>query len=295
MVNKTKILGTGLSGLVGSRIVEILGGEFDFEDLRLEDGYDITKLETIEKKIASSPAETLIHLAAFTDVNAAWKQKDDKSGLCYQVNVVGTKNIAELCAKYKKRLIHFSTDFVFDGEKDESYTEEDEPNPIEWYGQTKYLAEEEVKNSGCNFCIVRIAFPFRSKYLPKSDLVRKMIDGLRANTLYPLFSDKIITPTFIDDIAVGVEKVVKNKITGIFHLVGSSSISHFELGKKIAKTFNIDENLVKEGKLSEFIKNNPNSLPYQKNLSLSNKKAEKVLGVKMKTIDEALMVLKERW
>lgn len=288
-----KIIGTGLTGLVGSRIVELLGPDFEFEDLPFDKGFDITKKETIEQKIASSSADFLIHLAAFTDVNAAWKQKNDKNGLCYQVNVVGTKNIVNLCNKYKKFLLHFSTDFVFDGGKGEPYREDDKPNPIEWYGQTKYWAEEEVKDFGYEFCIIRIGFPFRSKYLLKSDLVRKIIDGFNAKSLYPLFSDQIITPTFIDDIAVGVERIVKNKITGIFHLVGSTSLSPFELGKKIAKTFNFDENLVREGSLSEFVKNNPNSRPYQKNLSLSNKKAEK-LGIEMKTIGEALMTLKEQ-
>jgi len=291
---KKKILGTGLIGLVGSRIVELLKDQFDFEDLAFEEGFDITKRETIEKKIADSSAETLIHLAAFTDVNAAWKEKGNKEGICYQVNVLGTKNIADLCQKYNKQLIHFSTDFVFGGKKEGFYTEEDIPDPIEWYGETKYLAEEAVKKSGSKNTIVRIAFPFRSKFPAKPDLVRKIIDGLKNNTLYPQFSDQIITPTFIDDIALGIEKIIEKKAEGIFHLTGSSCLSPFELAQKIAEVFGFDQGLVKKGSLKEYMTKNPEVRPYQKTAGLSNQKAEKTLEIKMRTIDEALLEVKKQ-
>jgi len=291
---RSKILGTGLTGLVGTRIIELLQKYFDFEDLPVEKGFNIVRSETIEKEVADSEAKVLIHLAAFTDVNAAWKERGNKEGLCYQVNVIGTRNIAKLCAKYKKFLIHFSTDFVFNGEKKEPYTEEDKPNPLEWYGQTKYWAEEEVKNSGCKFCILRIAFPFRAKFDFKSDLVRKIIIGFKSKTLTPMFFDQIITPTFIDDIANGAKVILQKKPMGIYHLVGSTFISPFDLAKKIAKIFNLGSTLVKKTSLSEYIRNNPNSRPYQKMLALSNRKAEEKLSIEMRTIDEALLELKQQ-
>jgi dTDP-4-dehydrorhamnose reductase len=291
---KTKILGTGLTGLVGSRIVELLGERFEFENLSFDQGFDITKPETLESKIASSEAQILLHLAAFTDVGAAWKENDDKEGLCYQINVEGTKNIADLCAKHGKYLIHFSTDFVFDGEKDEPYTEEDLPNPIDWYGKTKFWAEQEVQNTGSKFCITRLAYPFRASYGQKADQIKQLVDGFKNKTLYPLFSDKIITPTFIDDLALAVEKVIGVQPEGILHLVGSSFISHYELAQKVALVFGYDESLVKEGSLAEYIKNNPNARPYPRCLKISNHKAKELLGIEMKTIDEALLEIKQQ-
>ena len=291
---RSKILGTGLTGLVGTRIIELLQKYFDFEDLPVEKGFNIVRSETIEKEVADSEAKVLIHLAAFTDVNAAWKERGNKEGLCYQVNVIGTRNIAKLCAKYKKFLIHFSTDFVFNGEKKEPYTEEDKPNPLEWYGQTKYWAEEEVKNSGCKFCILRIAFPFRAKFDFKSDLVRKIIIGFKSKTLTPMFFDQIITPTFIDDIAFGVKMVFQRKPQGTFHFVGSSFVSPYDLALKIAKILGFDTILLKKSSLLDYLQNNPGDRPYSKNLALSNLKAEKELGLKMKAIDEALLVLKRQ-
>jgi len=197
-----QVIGTGLSGLIGSRIVELLSDKYAFSDLSLEAGVDITNSVQIEEKIRNSEAEVVLHLAAFTDVDAASKQDGDKSGSCYKVNVLGTQNVVSACRTSGKYLIHVSTDFVFDGKKKEPYTEEDKPNPIEWYGKTKFWAEEEVRKGGINYAIVRPAFPFRVEFKAKKDLVRQIIKGLEENSLPPMFVDQIITPTFIDDIAL---------------------------------------------------------------------------------------------
>lgn len=288
-----KIIGSGLSGLVGSRMVELLSSQFEFENLDITSGINILNLNEIEPKIANSKAETFIHLAAFTDVNAAWQERNNKKGLCYQINVLGTANIAKLCQKYHKFLIHFSTDFVFDGNKPIPYTEEDKPNPIEWYGQTKFLAEEEVESSGSKFCIVRIAFPFRENFTQKTDLLRKMIENLRNKNLYPMFYDQKITPTFIDDIVSGIKIISSKKPEGIFHLVGSTALSPYELAQKVAKMIGFDRGLIEKTSLSDYLKTHPESRPYHQNLSLSNEKAKRELGIEMKTISEALGIFRK--
>ena len=111
-----KIIGTGLSGLVGSRIVE-LSPQHQFTDLSLDTGCDILKPETLEDIFKTNSAEVVLHLAAFTNTNADPSQAE----LCRQINVVGTQNIVNLCQKYGKHLIHISTDFVFDGSKAGQY------------------------------------------------------------------------------------------------------------------------------------------------------------------------------
>jgi len=290
-----KILGTGLSGLVGSRIVELLGDKFEFENLDLTTGIDITKKNQLAEKIASSKANTLIHLAAFTDVGQAWEQRGDKKGLCYQVNVIGTRNIAELCSQNQKYLVHFSTDFVFDGNKKTSYTEKNEPRPIEWYGQTKYWAEQEIKKATDNFCILRIAFPYRAKFQPKADIVRRIIKSLEEKMLYPMFIDQITTPTFIDDIAYGLDKVIEIKPKGIFHLVASSFQSPYDLAIQIAEVFGFNKKSVKKGSLAEYQKNQPSSArPWHKNLGFSNEKIKKELGIEMSNLKEGLEKMREQ-
>ncbi|MDP4009849.1 MAG: NAD(P)-dependent oxidoreductase [Candidatus Shapirobacteria bacterium] len=294
-MNKPKIVGTGLSGLVGSRITELLKNDFEFVDFSLATNVNILDPEALETAFAShQDAVAILHMAAFTDTNGAWAQKDDQNGLCYQLNVTGTQNILDLSKKYNKYLIYISTDFVFDGNKEGSYTEEDTPNPIEWYGQTKYLGEKLILDSNYKAAVVRIAFPYRAEFDEKKDLVRKLIDGLKAGTLNPLFADQITTTTFIDDIAYGLKLFFETQPQGTYHLVGSSSQSPYDLAQKIAEVFELDQNLVKKGSLEEYVKTLPaGSRPWQKNLALSNQKVQS-LGIKMRTLSEGLEEMKRQ-
>ncbi|OGY22409.1 MAG: hypothetical protein A3A65_04620 [Candidatus Chisholmbacteria bacterium RIFCSPLOWO2_01_FULL_49_14] len=292
MLKKLKVIGTGMSGLVGTRIAELLGKKYSFTNLDLTTGVDLTLESNVTKAMGEAEGGVVLHLAAFTDVDAANSQQGDREGICYKLNVLGTRYVAQWCARTEKYLIHISTDFIFDGRKMSAYTEEDVPHPIEWYGRTKYLAEKEVQRAHVKYAILRIAFPFRTAYAQKTDLVRSILHGLENDTLYPMFSDQLITPTFIDDIATAVDSVISQKPQGIFHIVGSTSLSPYLLAKKIAKTFGFGQNQVKKGSLSEYLKNSRR--PYQRRLSLSNRKAKTDLGIVMLDIDRALARLKSQ-
>jgi len=281
-----QIVGTGLSGLVGSRIVELLSSKFKFTNFDLSTGIDITNREKIEQKIFYSKSNSIIHLAAFTDVDKAWQEKENKDGLCYKVNVVGTKNVAQACKSSHKYLIHISTDFVFDGKKSVQYNESDKPHPIEWYGQTKLWAEEEVKKSGCKAVILRIAFPYGPKPFAKLDIVHRIIKKLKQKENLNLFYDTVITPTFIDDIAEVVNYCLVNRPTGIYHCVGSSSISPYNLASLVAQKFNFDKTLIKKASLANL--KGENLRPRQQYLDISNRKLESDFGIKMLTIEDAL-------
>jgi len=136
---KEQILGTGLSGLVGSRVVE-LNPQYEFFDMLYPEA-DITKIDSIEPYFKNNPeASTLVHLAAYTDTKSAWDQRFDLNSPCFKINVEGTRNIVDLCQKYNKYLIHISTDYVLNGQKIGPYLETDPVNPLEWYGQTKAMA-----------------------------------------------------------------------------------------------------------------------------------------------------------
>ena len=294
-MEKVKIIGTGLSGLVGSRITELLKNKYNFVDFSLDSGVDILNDKALKEAFnKNKEAEAVLHLAAFTDTSAAWQERGDKKGLCYRLNVLGTKNIVSLCQKHNKYLIYISTDFVFDGKKDNVYTEKDKPCPIEWYGQTKYWGEQEVLKSGLPAVVARIAFPFRAHFEQKKDVVRKMIEGLKNKTLYPMFADQVVTPTFIDDIAWGLDYFIKNKSVGVYHLVGSTSLSSYQMARMVAQTFGFNEDLVKKGSLLDYQKSQPQgSRPWQKRLALSNKKIS-ALGIKMLSFEEALLKLRQQ-
>jgi len=290
---KIKVLATGATGLVGSRFVEMFSDKYDVINMDLTTGVDITKAETFKPFFDAHPeAKALIHLAAFTDTNKAFAESGDKSGICYKVNVDGTKNIADICKERSIHLIHVSTDFVFDGKKETPYVEDDPTSPIEWYGETKAIAEQVVKDSGASYSIVRLAYPYRAHFDLKPDLVKKIRAGLESGKLYPQFSDSMITPTLIDDIARAFDKLIELKPNGIFHTVGSDSVSPYTLAKKIATTYGFDPSVVKEGSLTEYLKTA--ARPFARNVMMSNQKATSELGIHFATLDEGLAEIKKQ-
>lgn len=293
---KPKVIGTGLSGLVGSRIIELLKDKFEFIDFSLDTGVDVLNQQSLSQAFdRNKDAIAVLHMAAFTDTNAAWEQNNDKSGICYRLNVEGTQNILSLAKQYNQYLIYISTDFIFDGNKTTSYTEEDQPNPIEWYGKTKYLGEKVIVDSGyTNFNISRITYPYRANFDKKPDIIHKVLTKLQNNEPVKMFSDQVCTYTFIDDIAQAISFFLENKNTGIYHLVGSSSHSPYEMAQLVAKTFEFNINSIESSSLEEYIKSQPTgSRPWQKTLVTSNQKARN-LGLTFKTLEEGLKEIKKQ-
>lgn len=282
------ILGTGLSGLVGSKLVKDFADTYAFANLDLsnpEQPVDITSYDQVAAAFENSAAEFVLHFAAFTDVTKAWEQRDDKNGLAYRVNVLGTENIVKAATATGKHLIHISTAYVFNGEKNGMYVESDSVQPIEWYGQTKAWAEEKVAESASQWTILRIDQPFRSDEFPKTDTVHRIIAGLKSGGLYPQFVDHYFGPTFIDDFVKVVDWVIRSKTTGIFHASSGEKWSDYDFAMLIRDNFHF-ETEVKKGLLAEYLKTL--SRPYQKNTAMDASKLKSVLGFKMKTMQEAI-------
>ena len=293
MDSKPVVIGTGLSGMIGSRFADLFEKQFTFINLDLSANIDITNQQQVDEILSKQLSTTVIHLAAFTDVSQAYQETGDKKGIVYRVNTLGSKNIAQSCQKNDHYLIHISTDFVFDGENPPTggYTEADRPRPIEWYGQTKLWAEQEVQKSNCRHAIVRLAFPFRSNFPKKKDLVRSIFERLKNQSLHPLFTDQIITPTFIDDICQGLKIFIDRQPQGIYHLVGNTPLSPYQLAQKIAEIFQLPGE-IKKGSLQAYLQTDPR--PRQKNLNVSNQKIKEDLGIEMKDIDTALKEMKKQ-
>ncbi len=287
-MNKIPLLGTGLNGLIGSKFVMDFADQYDFDNLDLRNPsrpVDITDERQILAVLGSSEAKFVVHMAAFTDVTGAWQQTNDTSGACYQVNVKGTENLVKACAQTGKHLIHLSTSYVFDGEKDEMYLETDKTNPIEWYGKTKALAEEVIQNSSIDWTILRIDQPFRNDTFTKVDTLHRVLDGMKNNKLYPQFVDHHFGPTYINDLAKIIDCVIRQKMTGLYHASSGESWTDFEFAQFINQSFNLNFDL-KEGSLVEYLKTS--NRPYQKNTALNIDKIKLSLDFELKSIKEAI-------
>lgn len=278
-----KILGTGLSGLVGTRVVELLP-QFQFENLSLETGIDITKKETVDRYIESSDASWVFHFAARTDVDGAENESaQEEKSPTWIVNVAATNYIVEACQRTGKHLLYISTDFVFEGTK-ESYTEDDLPNPQGWYAKTKYEGEKIVQTIGNFGLIIRIANPFRLDAFSKPDFVHKIIDRLKSGQEIVAAQDQIFVPTFIDDIAGALKVLVEKNASGIYHVVGSQALSPFDAAQHIAKEFKFDTSRIKPTMFAEYF---AGRAPRPFRAHLKNDKITQ-LGAVMHSFDEIL-------
>ena len=208
---------------------------------------DITNKKNCEKILNLKP-DIIINTAAITNVD--YCEKFEKNA--FDVNVTGTKNIAEIAEKLGSKLIHISTDAVFSGSK-KFYVEEDNPNPISVYGKTK-LESEKIVSKVTDSVILRPSvlfgwIPF--EYIKTKDESRKtmnfglwVIDQLYKNNKMSIVNDQINTPTLADNLAENIIEVIKKDLTGIYHLSGLSCISRLDFSKKIAKTFGYSDNLI---------------------------------------------------
>lgn len=284
-----KVLGTGLTGLVGSRIVELLGGKYEFENFSRSTGIDITDKESVSAKIKSSDAQVVLHLSAKTDVDACEKDKaSGEAGEAWKINVEGTKNVADACQATGKKIIYISTDFVFDGAKD-TYSEEDIPNPINWYAQTKYEGEKIVQNLKTPWIIARTAYPYRANFT-KLDFARVIIKRLQKGQEVKGITDHKFSPTFIDDIAFAINVLIKNDSQGMFHMVGGQSLTPYDSAQIIARDYGLDLSLITRTTRAEYFKNGA-LRPFQ--LALKNDKITG-LGIRMKTFEGGIKEIKSQ-
>lgn len=291
-MEKTNIIGTGLDGLLGSRITELLEKKYTFTNISRSTGVDISKKEQVIPAVTHADGSFVLHLAAIANVDACEQDKQrGKDGDVWKINVEGTGYIADACKQAKKKLIYISTDFVFDGQKVPpagGYTEEDKPNPINWYGVTKYEAEKLVQQSGTPYVIIRPAYPYGRRYAQKKDFVQAVLGRLESGQSVQALTDHIFTPTFLDDLVAAIDALIMHNAEGIYHVVGSQSLTPYDAGLTIAEVFGYDRSLIQKTTREEFFAGRA-MRPY--NLSVRNDKIEK-LGVKMRGFEEGLAQVK---
>jgi dTDP-4-dehydrorhamnose reductase len=285
-MKKIPLLATGLNGLVGTKFTQLYDETYSFDNLDVSDPVrpvNITNREQVQKLFENSPAEFVIHMAAFTDVAAAWQQTGDRDGLAYQVNVVGTRNVVQAAASTGKHIIHISTAHVFDGNNPESYIESDPLKPIEWYGQTKAEAEQAVQDSAGSWTILRIDFPFRSDPFPKPDIVRKTVTAIKNGI--PLFDNHFFSPTYLDDLAKVIDWVIRTKTSGVFNTSCGEKWNDYQLGLKINELHGLNLE-VKRGDLDQYLLKTQR--PYHRNTTMNCDKLKSVLDFELLSLSAAL-------
>ncbi len=292
-MDKPQIIGLGLNGLVGSRTTELLNEKYEFISLERSTGVDITKPESLTLIKDYPHANFVLHMAAKTDVDSCEADKSlNEAGDAWKINVMGAKNVAQICRETGKKMIYISTDFVFDGEKalGERYSEQDLPNPVNWYAETKFEGEKAVEASAADYVIIRLAYPYRADFDTKLDFFRTIRDRLSQNQPVAGVTDHIFCPTLIDDFAFSLDKLIEADANGIYHVVGDQALTPYGAAVLIAEIFGFDKSLITETTRDAFFKDRA---PRPFNVALKNDKI-KQLGAKMRGFEEGLHTIKSQ-
>lgn len=311
-----KIAVTGTTGLIGSRFKSLLANKYDIFEVNTSSGIDIRKRNQLLEGLDEASPDLIINFAAKTNVDACEEDREkdteklknlgilnngkinidkvksdyfEDDDTAFAINTMSVKNLADYAKDKGIKFIYISTDFVFQGDR-EYYNEDDEPNPIDWYGMTKFFGEEIVRNRLSNFMIVRTAFPYGFYNEKKSDFIWKLFDLIKKNNELSLVEDQIITPTFIDDIVFGLGFLIDKNYNGVIHLAGDDFHSPYEIGKLISKVFLNKEQEFKKIKRDDLYKSRAKR-PFK--VRIKNDKLEK-LGFETKTLKEGLKIIKNK-
>ena len=226
MTNGYKVLITGVKGQLGYDVLERLKTlNIDCIGVDKED-FDLTDESKTKDFIIQYKPDVVIHCAAYTAVDKA----EDEKEVCYAVNVNGTKYIAEACKELNAKMVYISTDYVFDGTKEGLYDIMDRPNPINYYGYTKYLGEEIVKENLEKYFIVRISWVFGKN---GNNFVKTMLRLGKERKELKVVSDQVGSPTYTYDIAKLLSQMIQTEKYGVYHATNEGYCSWYEFASEI--------------------------------------------------------------
>ena len=297
MSGKKKLLVIGASGLLGSKLYSQAAGRYDISgtynpevdgksSLRL-DPLDIGSRDEVEKLFAKAKPEVVVMCAAMTNVDACEKQPL----VANRVNATGPVLVARSCKSSGAKLVHVSTDYVFDGAKSRKYTEEDVPRPISVYGSSKLAGERAVLSTLPESIVARPAVLYGWNPIEgKENFVTWVLKKLRAGEKASLFEDQWISPTFADDLARTLLELAEKDAKGVWHVSGPDCLDRPSCGRIIANVFGLD------GKLVAPVPSRSVSLPAKRprNSCLDVSKVEKLLCRKTMSFESGLEKMREQ-
>jgi len=223
-----KIAITGSEGMLGYDVVRRLDEKHNILCIDI-DNFNIVDSKIVDYLLEEKP-EFIFHLAAYTNVDGAETQRDKASA----INITGTKNIVKACQKLDIPILFISSDYVFDGTKEASYTETDSPNPVNFYGRTKKEAEDIIKNNLTKFFIVRTSWLFGRNGKNFVKTIKTLTD--KTNKI-KVVNDQYGAPTYTKDLAYALEMFIPSKKYGIYHITNSGKTNWFNYAKTIVSLY----------------------------------------------------------
>lgn len=222
-----RVLVTGAAGMLGREVVDALRGSTDVVEADLAD-FDVADHEATLLAVRDTAPDVVVNCAAYTDVDGAETHRRE----AFAVNATGAGSVARAAEAAGALMLHLSTDYVFDGTSSEPYVEDDPPNPLNVYGESKLAGEREVLASGARSLIVRTAWLYGHGGRNFVDTILRLSDGGEA---LRVVDDQRGTPTYARDLAVILKELVAASVTGVVNATNSGVASWYEFAAEILR------------------------------------------------------------
>ena len=233
-----KVLITGAGGQLGSALVGKLNSTAKFDVLGLtKQQLDVTNKHDVFLTVEKYQPDFVVNCAAYTWVDVAETELE----LCTQVNVTGAKHLAQACERHNAALLHLSTDYVFDGERNQPYIETDLPQPLNHYGRSKLISEKWVSELCRKHIIVRTSSLFS---LSGNNFCRSILKAAKQGKELNVVADQVSAPTFVPDLVDAIDTILHSlsqqkeafEHWGIYHYCGQSAISWYDFAIEVLES-----------------------------------------------------------
>lgn len=232
-----RVLVTGVKGQLGYDVMNELAKR-GYEGVGVDvDEMDITDARKVDEVITKAQVDKVVHCAAYTAVDAA----EDNVELCRRVNAEGTENIAKVCKRLDLPMVYLSTDYVFDGEGERPWEPDDERDPLNVYGQTKYEGELAVERNLDKYFIVRIAWVFG---VNGKNFIKTMLNLAQNHDTITVVDDQVGSPTYTYDLARLLVDMIETEKYGRYHATNEGLCTWYEFAKEIFRQAGVDVKVV---------------------------------------------------
>jgi dTDP-4-dehydrorhamnose reductase len=293
---KKRILVVGANGMLGQRLisfyavkenVELIGCSIEDKPYFDKVSYtqcDITVRENVKKVIFDFYPDIVINAAGFTNVD----QSETARETAWKINVKGVEYLTEACRTIDAKIIHISTDYVFNG-LNGPYDENAKVDPLGYYGRTKLASENALRIGAVTYSVIRtnVLYGIANS---RPDFVRWVINSLNDKKQIRVVTDQINNPTFVEDLVQAINKIIELDKYNLYNIGGKDFLNRFEFAVIIADYFNLDKSLILPIVTEEL--KQPAKRPLKSGLITI--KAETELGYKPHSIIEALAIIKKQ-
>ena len=228
-----KILVLGAHGMLGSALMALSSPPFEVVGLGHED-VEVTLEKEVRRAVYDSQPDTVIHAAAYTDVDGCERDPDR----AFATNSQGTLHVVEVCREVGAKLVYISTDYVFDGQAVAPYREDDPVNPLSVYGKSKLGGERHVQDRLDDFIIVRTQWLFGKG---GRNFVTTVLDWAEDGKALTIVNDQFGSPTYVVDLSQAILRLLEKGCSGVFHVANRSSCSWYEFAREIFEAAGVSD------------------------------------------------------